>query len=130
MFPAYLQISPCLQIYRSVSPDLQIYIVTFLLREGESRKFLGLWITSGTIHEAKKRQSTQVITCSFLCGKWLHMIGARASPGCELCKRERQQRKEVIDNIAAAGWLDVSSAVCNQKQGGCIGIIERCIHKT
>jgi hypothetical protein len=58
------------------------------------------------------------------------MIGARASPGCELCKRERQQRKEVIDNIAAAGWLDVSSAVCNQKQGGCIGIIERCIHKT
>jgi hypothetical protein len=28
MFPAYLQISPYLQIYRSVSPDLQICIVT------------------------------------------------------------------------------------------------------
>jgi len=28
MFPAYLQISPYLQIYRSVSPDLQIFIVT------------------------------------------------------------------------------------------------------
>ena len=28
MFPAYLLISPYLQIYRSVSPDLQICIVT------------------------------------------------------------------------------------------------------
>jgi hypothetical protein len=28
MFPAYLQISPYLQIYRSVSPDLQICIIT------------------------------------------------------------------------------------------------------
>jgi hypothetical protein len=28
MFPAYLQILPYLQIYRSVSPDLQIWIVT------------------------------------------------------------------------------------------------------
>jgi hypothetical protein len=28
MFPAYLQISPYLQIYRSVSRDLQICIVT------------------------------------------------------------------------------------------------------
>jgi hypothetical protein len=32
----------------------------------------------------KKRRATQVIACSFPCGKWLHMIGARASPRCEL----------------------------------------------
>jgi hypothetical protein len=34
MFPAYLQISPYLQIYRSVSPDLQICIVTNWVRRG------------------------------------------------------------------------------------------------
>ena len=69
--------------------------------EGESREFLGLWITSGAIYEAKRRRATQDITCSFPYGKWLHMIGARASPDCELCKRERQQWKEAIDNIPA-----------------------------
>jgi hypothetical protein len=52
----------------------------FLLRVGESREFLGLWINSGAIHDAKRSRATQVITCSFPCGKWLHMFGARASP--------------------------------------------------
>jgi hypothetical protein len=42
----------------------------FLLRVGESREFLGLWINSGAIHEAKRRRATQVITCSFPCEKW------------------------------------------------------------
>ena len=79
---------------------------------GENREFLGLWITSGSIHEAKRRRATQVITCSFQCGKWLHMIGARASTGCELCKRERQQRQEAIDNIAAEAVAHIQSAVC------------------
>ena len=47
----------------------------FLLRAGGSKEFLGSWINSGAIHEAKKRRLTQVITCSFPCGKWLHVIG-------------------------------------------------------
>jgi len=55
----------------------------FLLRVGQSGEFLGLWINSGAIHEAKRRRATQVITCSFPRGKWLLMIGARASPRCE-----------------------------------------------
>jgi hypothetical protein len=75
------------------TPAATTWAAEFLLREGESREFFGLWITSGAIHEAKRRQATQVITSSFPRGKWLHMIGARASPGCELCKRERKQRK-------------------------------------
>jgi hypothetical protein len=61
----------------------------FFLRDDESREFLGSWINSSVVHEAKKRLAKQVITCSFPCGKWMHMIGARASQGCELCKREK-----------------------------------------
>jgi hypothetical protein len=34
-------------------------------QSGKSREFLGSWINSGTIHEAKKRRVTPVITCSF-----------------------------------------------------------------
>ena len=70
-------------------PAATTWAAEFLLREGESRECLGSWINSSAVHEAKKRRAKQVITCSFPCGKWLHMIGARASPRCELCKRER-----------------------------------------
>jgi hypothetical protein len=63
-------------------PAATTWATEFLLMVGEIRGFLGLWINSGAIHEAKRRRSTQVITCSFPFGKWLHynMIGARASP--------------------------------------------------
>ena len=73
----------------------------FLLRDCESREFLGSWINSSVVHEAKKRRAKQVITCSFPCGKWLHMIGARASPGCELCKRERN--REYLTLLQSSG---------------------------
>ena len=61
-------------------PAATTWAAEFLIRAGESGEFLGLWINSGAIHEAKRRRATQVITCSFPCGKWLHMNGARASP--------------------------------------------------
>jgi ribonuclease HI len=73
----------------------------FLLRVGESWEFLGLWMNSVAIHEAKRRRATQVITCSFPCGEWLHMIGARASPRCELCRRERRHEQAAIEHLPA-----------------------------
>jgi hypothetical protein len=78
-------------------PAATSWAAEFLLIDGESREFLGSWINSSAVHEAKKRRAKQVITCSFPCGKWLHMIGARASPGCELCKRERNMDLKTTD---------------------------------
>jgi hypothetical protein len=60
------------------APADTTWAAEFLHSVGESREFLGLWINSGAIHEAKRRRATQVIMCPFPCGKWLHMIGARA----------------------------------------------------
>jgi hypothetical protein len=77
-------------------PAATTWAAEFLLKDGESREFLGSWINSSAVHEAKKRRAKQVIMCSFSCGKWLHMIGARASPGCELCKRERNMERRII----------------------------------
>jgi hypothetical protein len=108
------------------TPAATTWAAEFLLREGESREFLGLWITSGAYHEAKRRRATQVITCSFPCEKWLHMIGARANPGCELCKRERQQRKEVIDNIQAQTVQHIQSAGSKAQKKSVIGAHNRC----
>jgi hypothetical protein len=39
-------------------PAATTWAAEFLLREGESREFLGLWITSKAIHEAKRRRAT------------------------------------------------------------------------
>ena len=49
---------------------------------------VGSWINSGAIHEAKKRRATQEFTCSFPCGKWLHMIGARSNAVRSVGERE------------------------------------------
>ena len=83
-----------------------------IFTQRESRKFLGSWINSGAIHEAKKRRATQVITCSFPCGKWLHVIGARASPRCELCRRERRHGQEAIEHL-----LEETVARASKAQG-------------
>ena len=37
----------------------------FSLREGESTEFLGSWIKSSAVHDAKERRAKQVITFSF-----------------------------------------------------------------
>ena len=86
------------------TPAATTWAAEFCLRTGECREFLGSWINSGAIHEAQKRRSTQVTTCSFPCGKWLHMIGARASSQCELCRRERRHGQEAIEHLPKKNW--------------------------
>jgi hypothetical protein len=45
------------------TPAATPWAAKFLIREVDSREFLGLWITSGAIHEGKRRRATQVIKC-------------------------------------------------------------------
>jgi hypothetical protein len=107
-------------------PTTTTWAAEFLLREGESREFLGSWIRSGKVPEAKKRRAKQVITCSFPCGQWLHMIGARASPRCELCTRERETRRASIDSLPPETVAHIQSAGCNLQKKSVIGAHNRC----
>ena len=70
--------------------------LSFYLRRAKTENFevRGSSQASSAVHEAKKRRAKQVITCSFPCGKWLHMIGARASPGCDLCTKGEKHGPE------------------------------------
>jgi hypothetical protein len=43
-------------------PATTTWAAEFLLREGESREFLGSWLHSSAVHEAKKRRTKQVIS--------------------------------------------------------------------
>jgi len=87
----YIQEASASRGRRQKAPAATTWAAEFLIRVGKIREFLGLWMNSGAIHESRRRRATQVITCSFPCGKWLHMIGARASP--RWCKA---QKKTVI----------------------------------
>ena len=64
----------------------------------------------------QERRAKQVITCSFPCGKWLHMIGARASPGCELCKRARNMDLKTTDVLPTETVAHIQSAGCKAQQ--------------
>jgi hypothetical protein len=65
------------------------------------REFLGSWINSSAVHEAKKRRAKHFVCfcknnkrtimiisdhVSISMLKWLHMIGAPASPGANFAK--------------------------------------------
>jgi hypothetical protein len=97
----------------------------FLLREGESREFLGSWLHSINVHEAKKQRTKQVISCSFPCGKWLHMISACTNPGYELCKREKKTDSGAT-NVPVETVAHIQSAVCKAQKKSVIGAHNLC----
>jgi hypothetical protein len=97
-------------------PAATTWAAELLLREGESRECLGSWINSSAVHEAKKRRAKQVITCSFPCGKWLHRIGVRKSPGCELCKREMRKNTVSGDALPLETVAHLQSAGCKAQK--------------
>jgi hypothetical protein len=111
---------------RPTKPAATTWAAEFLLREGESRECLGSWIHSNAVHEAKKRRAKQVITCSFPCGKWLHRIGVRTSPGCELCKRERRKDMASPDALPMETVAHIQSAGCKAQRKSVIGAHNRC----
>ena len=99
-------------------PAATTWSVEFLLREGESREFLGSWLHSSAdddVHEVKQRRAKQVISRSSPCGKWLHMIGARKSPGCKLCKSARKIDLETKD-VPAETVVHIQSAGCKAQE--------------
>ena len=107
-------------------PAATTWAAEFLLREGESRECLGSWINSSAVHEAKRRRAKQVITCSFPCGKWLHMIGVRKSPRCELCRGERRKDKASDEALPFETVAHLQSAGCKAQKKSVIGAHNRC----
>ena len=54
------------------------------------------------------------------------MIGARASPRCELCKRERETRGASIDSLPPEPVAHIQSAGCNLQKKSVISAHNRC----
>ena len=92
-------------------------------------KVLGSWINSVATHEAKKRRTTQVITCTFLIfsmWKVAAHIGARARPRFELCRRERRHGQETIEHLPEERVSHIQRAGCKARRKIIIGAHNRC----
>ena len=107
-------------------PAATTWAAEFLLRSEESRDFLGSWMNSKATHEGAKRRATQVITCSFPCRKWLHMIYPQISPQCELCRRDRAARGAPEDRLPMESVAHIQSAGCRAQKESVISAHNRC----
>ena len=54
------------------------------------------------------------------------MIGALASPRCELCRRERRHGQEAIEHLPEETVAHVQSAGCKAQKKSVIGAHNRC----
>ena len=75
-------------------PATDTWSTDFLVREGVGREELGAWLKNKVIPWKRRRRLIQVVTNTFPCGAWLHKIGHRATAGCRLCLRIREERGE------------------------------------
>ena len=101
-------------------PATDTWSTDFLVREGVGREELGAWLKNKAIPWKRRRRLIQVVTNTFPCGAWLHKIGYRATAGCRLCLRIREERgenpqgevqAESIGHIQSAGCLGQSEVV-------------------
>ena len=101
-------------------PATDTWSTDFLVREGVGREELGSWLKNKVIPWKRRRRLIQTVTNTFPCGAWLHKIGYRATAGCRLCLRIREERgensqeaiqAESIGHIQSAGCLGQSEVV-------------------
>ena len=101
-------------------PATDTWSTDFLVREGVGREELGSWLKNKVIPWKRRRRLIQTVTNTFPCGVWLHKIGYRATAGCRLCLRIREERgensqeavqAESIGHIQSAGCLGQSEVV-------------------
>ena len=55
------------------------------------------------------------------------MIGARLSPRCELCRRERRHGQEAIEHLPEETVVHIQSAGCTAQRKSVIGAHTRCL---
>ena len=65
----------------------------FMLRQNESRAFLGKYLNDPRMSWRHERRKMMAIAGIVQVAKWLAQIKRRSDVGCRLCKRAREQRR-------------------------------------
>jgi len=89
------------------------WTAAFMLRQNESRAFLGKYLNDPRVPWRHKRQEMMAIAGIIQVAKWLAKIKQRSDVSCRLCKRAREQHSASTENLPEEMYGHINSAFCN-----------------
>ena len=90
-----------------------MWMAGFMLRQNESRAFLGKYLNDPRIPWRHKRQEMMAIAGIIPIAKWLTKIKQRSDGSCRLCKRAREQHGASTENLPEETYGRINSAFCD-----------------
>jgi len=95
-------------------PEYGTWTADFVLRQNESRAFLGKYLNDPRVPWRHKRREMMAIAGIILIAKWLAKIKQRSDVSCRLCKRAREQCGTSTGNLPKETYGHINSAFCDQ----------------
>jgi len=92
-------------------PPYGTWTADFMLRQNESRAFLGKYLNNPRVSWRHKRREMRTVARIIpLATKWLVKIKQRSDVGCRLCKRAREQCGARTENLLQETHGHIKSA--------------------
>jgi len=103
-------------------PAYGTWTADFMLRQNESRAFLGKYLNDPRVPWRHKRREMMPIAGIIQVAKWLAKIKQRSDVSCRLCKRVREQRGANTENLPEETYVYINSAFCDGISAFCDGM--------
>jgi len=94
-------------------PVYNTWTADFMLRQNESRVFLGKYLNDPRVPWRHKMREMMAIARIILVAKWLAKIKQQSDVSCRLCKRAREQRSASTENLPEESYGHINSAFCD-----------------
>ena len=94
-------------------PAYGTWTADFILRQDESRAFLGKYVNDPCVPGRHRRREMMAIAGIIPVAKWLAKIKERSDVSCRLCKKAREQRGASTEDLLGETYGHISSAFCD-----------------
>jgi len=94
-------------------PTYGTWTADFMLRQNESRAFIGKYLNDLRVPWRDKSREMMAIAGIIPVAKWLAKNKQRSDVNCRLCKRAREQRGASTENLPGETYGQINSAFCN-----------------
>jgi len=94
-------------------PAYGTWTADFMLRQNESRAFLGKYLSEPRVPWRHKRREMMAIAGIIPVARWLAKNKQRSGVSCRLCKRAREQRGASTENLPEETCGHINSGFCD-----------------
>jgi len=94
-------------------PAHSTWMADFILRQNESRAFVGKYLNDPRVPWIHTRREMMAIAGIIPVAKWLAKIKQRSGVSCRLCKRAREQRGASTEYLPEETYGHINSAFCD-----------------